>query len=61
MLQAMLVKVVIKQVMKAVEKMSDKQLASNHEKRIKKLEKNSHAAQEYVCCKKCGCNIAKIK
>ena len=61
MLQAMLVKVVIKQVMKAVEKMSDKQLASNHEKRIKKLEKNSHPPQEYICCRKCGCKIDKTK
>lgn len=49
MLQAMLVKVVIKQVMKAVEKMSDKQLASNHEKRIKALEKNSHPKKKLVC------------
>jgi len=49
MLQAMLVKVVIKQVMKAVEKMSDKQLASDHEKRIKALEKNSHPKKKLVC------------
>ena len=55
MLQAMLVKVVIKQVMKAVEKMSDKQLASDHEKRIKKLEKDSHPKRKLKgcdCCKK---------
>ena len=57
----MLVKVIITQVMKAIEKADDKKIASNHEKRIKKLEKNSHPAQEYVCCRKCGCKIAKTK
>ena len=25
------------------------------------LKKNSHPPQEYICCKKCGCKIAKIK
>ena len=57
----MVVKVIINQVMKAIEKADDKKIASNHEKRIKKLEKNSHPAQEYVCCRKCGCKIAKTK
>ena len=33
----------------------------NHEKRIKKLEKNSHAPQEFICCMRCGCKIAKTK
>ena len=61
MLQGMIVKVVIKQVMKAIEKADDKQIASNHEKRIKKLEKNSHPPQEYICCRKCGCKIDKTK
>ena len=28
---------------------------------VKLLKKNSHPPQEYVCCKKCGCKIAKIK
>ena len=32
-----------------------------HEKRIKKLEKDSHPPQEYICCRKCGCEIAKTK
>ena len=31
------------------------------EKRIKKLEKNSHPPQEFICCRKCGCKIAKTK
>jgi predicted metal-dependent peptidase len=25
------------------------------------LKKNSHAPQEYICCRKCGCKIAKTK
>lgn len=40
MIPAMLTKVLIKQVMKAIEKASDKRIASDHEKRIKKLEDN---------------------
>ena len=61
MLQAMLMKTVINQVMKAIEKASDKRIASDHEKRINKLEKDSHPPQEYICCRKCGCKIAKTK
>ena len=36
-------------------------IAKNHEKRLKLLEKNSHPSQEYICCRKCGCEIAKTK
>ena len=61
MLQAMLLKTIINQVMKSIEKASDKRIASNHEKRINKLEKDSHPPQEYICCRKCGCEIAKTK
>ena len=39
MIPGFIIKVIIKQVMKAIEKASDKRIASNHEKRIKKLEK----------------------
>ena len=39
MIQALLVKAIINGVMKHIEKTSDKRIASNHEKRIKKLEK----------------------
>ena len=39
MVPTFIVKVIIKQVMKAIEKASDKKIASNHEKRINKLEK----------------------
>ena len=37
-----------------------KQLEQN-DIEIALLKKDSHPAQEYVCCKKCGCKIAKIK
>jgi hypothetical protein len=59
MIQGFIFKVIIKQVMKAIEKASDKKIASNHEKRINELEKNSHPPQEYICCRECGCEIAK--
>ena len=45
---------IIKQVMKAIKKASDKEIASNHEKRIKALEKNSHPKVDLVCTG-CGC------
>ena len=61
MIQGMLVKLIINQVMKAIEKADDKRIASNHERRIKKLEKNSHPPQEFICCRKCGCQINKTK
>ena len=61
MIQGMLVKLIINQVMKAIEKADDKRIASNHERRIKKLEKNSHPPQEFICCRKCGCEINKTK
>ena len=41
--------------MKAIEKADDKKIASNHEKRIKKLEKLAHQPRDFVtcdCCKK---------
>ena len=31
------------------------------EKKVATLNKNSHPPQEYICCKKCGCEIAKTK
>ena len=31
------------------------------EKEIAILRKDSHPAQEYICCKKCGCKITKTK
>ena len=55
MIQGIVVKVLIKQIMKAIEKADDKKIASNHEKRIKKLEKLAHQPRDFVtcdCCKK---------
>jgi|2_EtaG_2_1085320.scaffolds.fasta_scaffold06288_3 hypothetical protein len=40
---------------RAVKKIQD------HEKRIKLLEKDSHPPQEFICCRRCGCEIAKTK
>ncbi len=60
MIQGMIIKMVIKQVMKAIEKADDKRIASNHEKRIKKLEKNSHPASDFVCVD-CGCKAKRVK
>ena len=31
------------------------------EKKVAILEVDSHPAQEYICCRKCGCKIAKTK
>jgi len=66
--QKILFNMLIKQVMKYIEKTADKKIASQHEKKIKALEKevallkkDSHPPQEYICCKKCGCRIAKTK
>ena len=53
--QKMLINLVLKQVMKAIEKASDKRIASDHERRIKKLEKVAHPRRDFVtcdCCKK---------
>ena len=31
------------------------------EKNVAELKKDSHPPQEYICCRKCGCEIAKTK
>ena len=49
----------IKQLQKTVAKQG-KQLEQN-DIEIASLKKDSHPPQEYVCCKECGCKIAKIK
>ena len=61
MLQAILIKTIIGKVMDAIEKADDKRIARSLHKRIKALEKDSHPPQEYICCKKCGCKLAKTK
>ena len=49
MIQALVIKTVIKSVMKMIIKEDDSVLASNHEKRIKALEKMAHPKKELVC------------
>lgn len=41
MIQAAVVKILFNQIMKRLEKTSDKKIASDHEKRIVKLEKSA--------------------
>ena len=53
MIQGMIVKVLIKQIMKAIEKADDNRIARSHDKRLKALEKDSHL--------QCGCNAKKVK
>ena len=49
--------------MKQVQKNLNKCLKSNEdlEKEVAILKKDSHPPQEYICCRKCGCKIAKTK
>ena len=42
MIQGIILKGIISAVIKAIEKAPDRRIASNHEKRLKKLKKNSH-------------------
>ena len=60
MIQAIIVKAVIGKIMDAIEKADDKRIASNHEKRIKKLEKNSHPRADWICMD-CGCKAKKVE
>ena len=61
MIQALAFKMLFKTISKIVEKIDDNKIAKNHNKRLKALEKLSHPSQEYICCRKCGCEIAKTK
>ena len=56
----MIVKVIIKHVMKAIEKSSDKKIASDHENIIVELEKIAHSPKDFVCLE-CGCKAKKKK
>jgi tRNA(Arg) A34 adenosine deaminase TadA len=49
MIQALIVKTVIKAVMKLIIKQDDSILASGHEKRIKALEELAHPKRELIC------------
>tara|TARA_R100001244_G_C5140056_1_gene127675 strand:+ start:547 stop:723 length:177 start_codon:yes stop_codon:yes gene_type:complete len=50
-----------KAIIRVIEKADDRRIARSLHKRIKTLEKDSHPSQEYICCRKCGCEIAKTK
>ena len=49
--------------MESVQKNVNKCLKNNEdlEKEVAILKKDSHPPQEYICCRKCGCEIAKTK
>ena len=49
MIQALIIKTVIKSVMKLIIKQDDSILASGHEKRIKALEELAHPKKELMC------------
>ena len=59
MFAAILAKMVVSKVIDAIEKADDKRIASNHEKRIKKLERYSHPASDFVCIE-CGCKAKRV-
>ena len=49
--------------MESVQRNLNKCLKNNEalEKEVAILKKDSHPPQEYICCRKCGCKIAKTK
>ena len=49
--------------MKQVRKTTNKQgkYIEELEKKVAILETDSHPSQEYICCRECGCKIAKTK
>ena len=75
MVQGLIVKWIIKAIMKAIQKKHDLKKIDAYvnkpneldkkvkkmEKQLKELDKLSHPPQEYICCRKCGCKIAKAK
>ena len=54
---------VLDKQMKQVQKTNNKygKYIEKIEKEVAILKKDSHPAQEYICCRKCGCKIAKTK
>ena len=57
--QAFIVKKLADSIIKKVMDKRELKKMQDLEKRIKKLEKDSHPAQEFICCRKCGFKIAK--
>ena len=49
----------MKQVLKTLGKLG--KYIEENSKNIAILQRDSHPSQEYICCKKCGCKITKIK
>ena len=49
----------MKQALKTVSKQG--KYIEEIEKKVAILETDSHPPQEYICCRKCGCEIAKTK
>ena len=49
----------MKQALKTISKQG--KYIEEIEKKVAILEADSHPAQEYICCRKCGCKIAKTK
>ena len=49
----------MKQALKTISKQG--KYIEEVEKDIAILKKDSHPSQEYICCRECGCKIAKVK
>ena len=49
----------VKQIQKTISKQG--RYIEELEKEVAILKKDSDPAQEYICCRKCGCKIAKTK
>ena len=75
MVQTLIIKLIFKAIMKKINEKHnlgkiDKYVNEDNELDIKvkaiysrliDLEEDSHPSQEYICCRKCGCEIAKTK
>lgn len=66
-MKAMLAKAIFDKVIEKISKMDDRKIASSHDKKIYKLEKeikelkkNSHAPCDFVCLG-CGCKAEKVE
>ena len=61
-LKKVMEKKAIKKIRKYVEEPNDADdRIDKLELQVHKLERDSHEPQEFICCRKCGCKIAKTK
>ena len=60
MIQALIVKTIIGQVMKAIERADDNRIARSHNKRLKALEKIAHKQADFICMK-CVCKAKRVE